>query len=259
VTSGGGLDASLREALLAAASAERLLVAVDFDGTLAPIVEVPSEARSLPGGLEILDLLATLPETVVALVSGRARADLAKLAPVGHAVRLVGSHGAEIDDVVLSPDDAERLIALLAGVRLAVEGVEGVTLENKPAGVAVHVRRAARDDAARVTESVLTEAAATPGVHVTRGKEVVELSVLEADKGTALERLRAESRATCVVFLGDDITDEAALSRLRDGDVGVKVGVADSVAAHRVGEPLDVVTALRLLAEHRTDPARGAR
>ncbi len=259
MTAGSGLDASLREALLTAAAAERLLVAVDFDGTLAPIVEIPSEARSLPGGLEILEHLAALPETVVALVSGRARADLAQLAPVGDAVRLVGSHGAEIDDVVLSSDDAERLIALLAGVRLAVDGVEGVTLENKPAGVAVHVRRAARDDAARVRESVLTGPATTPGVHVTRGKEVVELSVLEADKGTALDRLRAESRATCVVYLGDDITDEAALARLRHGDVGVKVGAADTAAAHRVEGPPDVVKALRLLAEHRANPADGAR
>ncbi len=259
MTSGGGLDASLRQALLAAAAAERLLVAVDFDGTLAPIVEIPSDARSLPGGLEILEQLAALPETVVALVSGRARADLAKLAPVVAAVRLVGSHGAEIDDVVLSPDDAQRLVALLAGVQLAVDGVAGVTLENKPAGVAVHVRRAARDDAARVTESVLTGPATTPGVHVTRGKEVVELSVLEADKGTALERLRVDSRATCVVYLGDDITDEAALSRLRDSDVGVKVGMAETAAAHRVEGPPDVVTVLRLLAEHRGTPADGAR
>jgi trehalose 6-phosphate phosphatase len=259
VTPGTGLDAALRDALRTAAGAEQLLVAVDFDGTLAPIVEVPSDARSLAGGLEALELLATRPGTTVALVSGRARADLATLAPVGDAVRLVGSHGAEIDDVVLSPDDAERLIALLAGVRRAVDGTADVTLENKPAGVAVHVRRATRDDAARVTEAVLAGPATAPGVHVTRGKEVVEISVLTADKGQALDRLRAESGAQVVVYLGDDVTDEAALARLRDGDVGVKVGQAETVARHRVDGPLDAVAVLQLLADERGRAPEDAR
>jgi trehalose 6-phosphate phosphatase len=259
VTSGGGLDAALQQEVLTAAAAERLLVAVDFDGTLAPIVEVPADARSLPGGLEALELLATLPDTTVALVSGRARADLATLAPVSDVVRLVGSHGAEIDDVVLSPDDGERLIALLADVRSAVAAADGVLLETKPAGVAVHVRRASRDDAARVTEAVLGGPATTRGVHVTRGKEVVELSVLVADKGQALDRLRTESGATVVVYLGDDVTDEAALVRLRPSDVGVKVGSADTAARHRVAGPPDAVTVLQLLADERRRLLGGAR
>jgi trehalose 6-phosphate phosphatase len=259
VTSGGGLDTALRDALVAAASSERLLVAVDFDGTLAPIVEVPADARSLPEGLETLELLATLPDTFAALVSGRARADLAALAPVSDDVRLVGSHGAEIDDVVLSPDDAERLISLFSDVRVIVDGIAGVTLEGKPAGVAVHVRRAARDDAARVTDAVLAGPARSAGVHVTHGKEVVELSVLVADKGKALDRLRAESGATSVVYLGDDVTDEAALASLRGDDVGVKVGDAESVARHRIAGPSDVVAVLQLLAAERGRVVDGVR
>jgi trehalose 6-phosphate phosphatase len=251
VTPGGDLRPALRDALVAAASSERLLVAVDFDGTLAPIVAVPADARSLPGGLETLAQLAALPQTSAALVSGRARADLAALAPVSNDVRLVGSHGAEVDDVVLSPDDAERLIALLSDVRVIVDGIAGVTLENKPAGVAVHVRRAARDDAARVSDAVLAGPAQSPGVHVTHGKEVVELSVLVADKGTALDRLRTESGATAVVYLGDDVTDEAALRSLRADDVGVKVGDGDTVARHRIAGPADVVDVLQLLAAER--------
>lgn len=238
---------ALREALLAAARADRLLVAVDFDGTLAPIVEVPSDARALPGALDSLEALAALPATSVALVSGRARADLAHLAPVSDAIRLVGSHGAEIDDVTLSDDDSARLRDLVADVVGITSSVDAVTLEHKPAGVAVHVRRATRDDAERVTAGVLAGPATRPRVHVTRGKEVVELSVLVADKGLALDRLRDESAASVVVYLGDDVTDEAALARLRDGDVGIKVGSAETVAAYRVASPLDAVAVLDLL------------
>jgi trehalose 6-phosphate phosphatase len=254
-----GLDATLREALLAAAATESLLLAVDFDGTLAPIVEIPRDARALPDGLTALELLATLPRTSVALVSGRARADLAALAPVSDTIRLVGSHGAEIDDVVLSAGDTDRLEVLLSDVRRLVDGVVGVTLEDKPAGVAVHVRQASRDDAERVTLSVLAGPASADGVHVTRGKEVVELSVLEADKGEALDHLRAECSATAVVYLGDDVTDEAALRRLGADDVGIKVGAADTVAAYRVDGPPDVVTALQLLARRRTEHLGGDR
>src|SRR5262245_60270349 len=88
----------LQAALDRLAAAPRLLVALDFDGVLAPIVDVPSAARPLPAAASALGVLATLPETTVALVSGRGLADLAAVSGFGTPIRLVGSHGAEFDD-----------------------------------------------------------------------------------------------------------------------------------------------------------------
>ncbi|MBI1378712.1 MAG: trehalose-phosphatase [Frankiales bacterium] len=252
------VDDALGTALASAAAAGRLLVAVDFDGTLAPIVADPEAARALPGGLEALEELATLDGTTVVLVSGRSRDALARLAPTSASVRTIGSHGAESDAFVLSPRDEDRLRTVLAAVHAVADGVAGVLLERKPAGIAVHVRNASRDDAARVSRAVLDGPATLEGVHVTRGKEVVELSVLDATKGAAVDALRAAVSADRVLYLGDDVTDETVFGALGPDDVGVKVGDGPSAASHRVAGPEDVVRLLqRLLADRRATSERG--
>jgi trehalose 6-phosphate phosphatase len=102
-----------------------------------------------------------------------------------------------------------------------------------------------------VLAEVLAGPATWDGVHVTQGKEVAELVVVEASKGTALDLLRAQLGATGVLFVGDDLTDEKAFVRLRDGDVGVKVGPGDTAARYRVDDPEDVTDLLELLAAER--------
>jgi trehalose-phosphatase len=86
-------------------------------------------------------------------------------------------------------------------------------------------------------------------VHLTLGKEVVELSVLDTGKGAALRRMRAATHADVVLYAGDDTTDERAFAVLDDdaGDVTVKIGPGDTLARHRVGGPEDVVVILELL------------
>ncbi|MGD9954609.1 MAG: trehalose-phosphatase [Candidatus Nanopelagicales bacterium] len=241
----------LRAALERAAETERLLVAVDFDGTLAPIVSNRDDARALPESLEALADLVRLPATSVAVVSGRALVDLAAVGNLPDGVLLVGSHGAELDD--LPRDDVvERRDALLQDVRTTTSGVPGVDLEVKPAGVAVHVRAAARSDAAAVLDALRAGPARLPGVSATPGKEVLELSVVSTDKGQALDVLRRRTSATAAVFLGDDVTDESAIERLHPGDVGVKVGPGATAAEHRVPDPVVVADVLALLAAERT-------
>ena len=105
-----------------------------------------------------------------------------------------------------------------------------------------------REQAAR---QALSGPAGWPGVQLTRGKEVVELSVLAADKGTALRRLRRELASDVVIYAGDDTTDEWAFAVLDDeaGDVTVKVGAGESVARHRLRGPDDVARMLDHLAD----------
>lgn len=244
----------LSAALERVSAASRLLVALDFDGVLAPIVEVPSEARPLPGSAAAVEALAGLPGTTVALVSGRGLADLAAVSGMGAPVRLVGSHGGEFDDggAVLDDEQRARLDRLTADLAALVDGEPGVALEHKPAGVAVHVRGAAPDVAERVLAAVRSGPARRDGVDATPGKAVLDLAVLDVNKGLAVDVLRDRLNADAVLFAGDDVTDETAFAVLRDGDVGVKVGEGETAAGFRVGAPEDVADLLeRLLALRR--------
>ena len=90
-----------------------------------------------------------------------------------------------------------------------------------------------------------------PDIYVTHGKLVVELSVIAANKGTAVDALRMQSSASAVMFLGDDVTDENAFSELRGPDLGIKIGPGQTSAQFRVSEPLEAVRALALVLDAR--------
>ena len=247
-------DPELGAALRRVARIPRLLVASDYDGVLAPIVADPARAFPLPGAVETLRALAALPDTTVAAVSGRARGDLAAVSGLpADEVLLVGGHGAELGDGVrLDPAQAALRARLEAALRKIAEDRTGVRVEHKPASVVLHTRTAARDVATSATDAVLAGPATWPRVHVTTGKEVVELSVVATHKGAAVEALRARSGAGAVVFLGDDVTDENAFAVLGEGDVGVKVGPGPTRARFRVADPAAAVRAIEVLLRART-------
>ncbi len=239
----------MNTALATIAAVPSLLIALDFDGVLAPIVDVPSAARALPRSAAALAALATLPGTSIALVSGRGLADLAAVSGFGAPIRLVGSHGGEFDDgtVVLDDEQHARLDRLVTELHELVDGEPGVALERKPAGIAVHVRNAAPEVGARVLEAVRSGPAARPGIESTPGKAVLDLAVLQVNKGLAVDTLRERLGVDAVLFAGDDVTDETAFRRLRPGDLGIKVGDGETAAQYRVTGPEDVAYLLEEL------------
>lgn len=249
----------LSEELLAAvgtlARAPRLLVACDYDGTIAPIVDDPMQAHPRRETVVALRSLADLSQTDVAVVSGRALRDLAALSRLPAEIRLVGSHGSEFDiDVAgdLSAEAAQTRANISAAARALAEELPGAHVELKPAGLAFHTRRMASDDAAGASDRVVALAREHEGVFVRTGHNVVELSVVETDKGVALETIRAQVGATAVLYLGDDTTDEDAFITLSGPDVGVKVGGGETAARFRVGNADEVTRLLAYLAEART-------
>lgn len=248
------LTAELRRAIVQIARTPRLLVACDYDGTLAPITDVPEHARPLPESVGAMRSLADLHETTTAVISGRALRDLATLSRLPAEVHLVGSHGSEFDIgfVHALESEAKELHRKLEREleNLTAES-PGVSLEMKPASVAVHVRRAETDIAARTLEQVREGPCRWPGVTVTEGKEVVELSVVQTDKGNALDTLRHQVGASAAVFIGDDVTDEKVFGKLTGPDLGIKVGETDSLATHWVPGTEHVATVLAFLLEER--------
>jgi alpha,alpha-trehalose-phosphate synthase [UDP-forming]/trehalose-phosphatase len=253
------LPSGLVAALEAFSRKENLLIAFDFDGVLSPLVADPHAARLLPGARRPLSTLAGLPGIRLALVSGRALADLRRVASPPPGVLLAGSHGAEIvepesgEDVRILLDEPRK--ALLRRLVEALEAIsarhEGTHVELKPAGAVLHTRRAAPQVGEAAARQAREGPVSWPGVYVTLGKEVVELSVVDTGKGAALQRMRAATRADAVFYAGDDTTDERAFAVLDDdaGDVTVKVGPGDTLARHRVGGPEDVAAILELLVD----------
>jgi trehalose 6-phosphate phosphatase len=252
------LDSALNAAVDRLARVKRLLVALDFDGTLAPEVDDPLDARALPEATAALLALRELPGTTIALVSGRSLESLAHVGQLPEGTPLIGSHGLEVllGRGVAQPavDDADRarVRAVREQVAPLVAQVYGAWIEDKPAGFAVHSRVVERGASLALDSAVRERATAVdPALTVREGKNVVEFAVRDATKGDGLLVLREHVAADAVLFAGDDVTDEDALRVLRDEDVGIKVGSAPSIAEHRVADPQSMAGVLAVLAVRR--------
>ncbi|QYH35660.1 trehalose-phosphatase [Salinibacterium sp. M195] len=239
-------------------SVPQLLIALDFDGTLAPEVDDPLEARALPEAQAQLLRMLELTDTRLALVSGRALDSLSHVAHLGDRVLLGGSHGLEyrLDDgdsvLPMSDDDAKALAKLDALMHELADSADGAWVELKPAGRALHVRLSSANDAERlVAETLAGVEAEIPGLTTRIGKNVVEFAIHSADKGDAIERLRDYVGADAVFFAGDDTTDEDAIVALGPNDLGVRVGDAPSAAQLRVAGTRQIAELLMMLADRR--------
>jgi trehalose 6-phosphate phosphatase len=251
----------LKQHLDEIARAPVLLVASDFDGTIAPIVSEPTLAEANRESLVALRSLSQMPQTHVAIISGRALKDLAaRTIDVEH-LHLVGSHGSEFEAgfaTPLAPQTQALLTRLETEVQSVAEGVSGSVVEPKPAGLAFHYRNADEQLAEQAVEAILDGPGREAGVYVRRGKKVLELSVVQTDKGQALRALRQRLGASAVLFFGDDVTDEDAFATLMGPDVGIKVGPGESAAPYRVVGTVDVAQLLACVSERRSEWLAGS-
>ncbi len=251
----------LEERLDEIARSPVLLVASDYDGTIAPIVSDPSAAEADREALVALRVLTEMPQTHVAIISGRALQDLAQRTKEAENVHLVGSHGSEFEAGFPAPLPEESQ-ALLLRLKTALSSVAsatpGLLLEEKPASFALHYRNAGEAAGAAAVDAVLRGPAAWPGVQLRPGKMVIELGVVHTNKGLALEKLRQRLGATAVIYLGDDLTDEDAFATLKGPDVGIKVGPGETRARDRAGDRVIVARMLARLAERRAEWLAGS-
>ncbi|MCA5893041.1 trehalose-phosphatase [Isoptericola sp. NEAU-Y5] len=245
-----------------------LLVALDFDGTLAPLVDDPTTSRMTDPARAAVERLAELAGRTrvrLALVSGRDLADLADLGGPPEGTYLVGSHGAEtghvvggrLESVALELDGGQRaaLRDVAATLDEAATGHPGIWVQHKPSAAVLHTRLA--DDAAAVDAAVLAAdgVADRLGLHALHGKDVVEIAVVTTSKGEAVERLRGVvadavgAPSARVLYAGDDTTDERAFAVLHDEDLALKVGPGPTVAPYRVADADALAGLLERLAD----------
>ena len=241
-----GLDALL-------ADPRHALVAADFDGTLAPIVARPADARPLPGALPALTALAGAVGTL-AVITGRPAADAVALGGFETIPGLVvlGHYGwqrwqgGELTAPPPPPAVAEARAAL-PGVLGAAGAPDGTWVEDKANAVAVHTRGTADPQAAldRLREP-LGGLAARLGLAAEPGRFVIELRPPGVDKGSALTGLAGERAARSVLYCGDDLGDLPAFAAVRalraDGVPGCAVASA-SDESPQVAAAADLVVA----------------
>jgi len=232
----------------AAALQRPLLVGLDVDGVLAPIVANAADAELLPGVLEAIGALAE--RTPVAIVSGRTVKDLGRF-QFPDDVEMFGLHGLERRDereVELGDHEQQRLdrLAALADAAALLAG-EGAWVEWKPAGVVLHVREAHPETGPRSAELLARQAADVTGAHIKPGHGVVELLARSTSKATAIAELARECGARHVVFVGDDRTDEEVFEAIADDGCSVRVGSGPTAARHRLAGPPEVLALLHAL------------
>jgi len=245
------------------AAAPGAVCSLDFDGTLAPIVD-DSDAAALPAPLrERLVALRDCESVRVAVVSGRELADLRDRVAV-EGVAYAGNHGLErwVDgrrsvapDARLSADAVSRVCDRL-GDRLA--HVPGVVIEDKALTATVHVRTVPDDrvpEVERVVGETVEEVTSVdgPALEVRDGKAIREIRpAVGWDKGRAVEQLVREAPDGWLpLYVGDDVTDEDAFEALRERGrgFGVFVGDRETAADYRLERQRDVAELLELVVD----------
>ncbi|SLN12348.1 Trehalose-6-phosphate phosphatase [Roseivivax jejudonensis] len=211
---------------------------LDFDGTLAPLVDHPDDAAMPERTRQTLIHLRERTNGALAIVSGRALADLAPRLPDSD-FALAGSHGHEIRH----PGDPDAAAPTLAAPLEAAEARlhsfaqrHNLRMERKPGALTLHYRGMPHLEEA-VRDTVRTEAAAHDGVTDLHGNMVSELVIAGGGKGSAIRTFldRAPFRGRSPVMIGDDVTDEHGFDAAQAlGGFGLKIGAGPTCARHRL-------------------------
>ena len=215
------------QALLEMFAWSNVLLAFDYDGTLAPLVNAPAHAAMRASTRRFLRRVSKLYPCVV--ITGRAKVDaLGRLRNI-EVCRVVGNHGAEP-----SPHGEamrRRVQQWLPVLKARLGRRQGVVIEDKGFSVAVHYRHARERNSTR--RAVLSAARSLKDVRLVGGKLVVNFLVPDAPhKGLALERERSQFACDTVIYVGDDETDEDVFQIDEPGQLlSIRVGRKKTSAA----------------------------
>jgi trehalose-phosphatase len=216
-----------------------VLIACDFDGTLAPIVAQPGEAALPPEVRGLLRKLQSMQGVTVAVISGRSVRDL-RLRVGIDGVLYAGNHGLEIDapGILWSSMEARahrpELSAAIADLRHVTNEIPGVIIEDKQLTGTVHWRMVPPELITPLRGTVEAVTAQYPGLRLANGKAIWELRPrVEWNKGSALQSFltRLHLEPADAIYIGDDETDEAAFHTVANG-LSLRIGETPDTAAH---------------------------
>lgn len=233
---------NLDEAINRLMTRDRVLLAVDFDGTLAQLVDHPDDARADSAAVDALTRLAGTSGVDVVVISGRSLADLTTRLGTLPGVTMVGEHGNDSGSVVApSPviDSARQFLETLKAGR-------DVVVETKPRSVSFHTRRLSESETEEAVSRLRIWAHEHPEVTLLEGKQVLEISIATRTKGDAIRDLATDVEA--IIYIGDDTTDETVFAVLGPDDIGIKVGPGPTAARFRVANVPEVVDLLHAAA-----------
>lgn len=215
-------------------SSKRILVASDFDGTLAPIVPDPSAARALPGSAVQLARIAATPAASLAIVSGRSLQEMDRLCEGLPPCWRIGDHGRSAkgpDGAPVpgwpEPGGSDALADVETEARDLASRHAGMAVERKRHGVCLHLRNVD----ARAKPLALGQARAWKtrwaalGLEAMEGREVIEVQTPGGGKLAAIRRLAELTDSDFVVFAGDDTTDVPSLEWLSGSPGGFGIWV----------------------------------
>jgi len=247
------------------AALSRALVALDFDGTLAPIALHPGDGRPLPGVHQILRDVRVTGATL-AVVTGRSVASLLRVSSFATVPGIViyGTHGAERWQAgeIRTPVPPAGLRELRLSLPTLCRAHDpDIWIEDKGLSLVIHARLTAEPE--RLLEMLrapVDKLAAAAGLGVRPGKEVLEVCIPGIDKGTAIaELIGAETAAA--FYAGDDLGDLPAMAEVtawaeRSGRPSLTVGVSPAgtglvaeQADVTVPDPQSLISLLRQIIE----------
>lgn len=216
---------------------------LDFDGTLVEIADRPDAVQVPPPVDQLLAALQERTGGALAIVSGRRMADLERFLP-GFGGTLVGSHGGEWRDEtgrsVAEEAESDTFAHLRDVLRAWGEAHEGVLLEEKPASLTLHYRRAPAHQVAcgRIMGALADE---TEGYTVRHAKMAVELMPERISKKGSVDILLERWSGRMPVAIGDDAPDEGMFSAAEErGGYGIHVGDQETRAGYRIRSVEDV-------------------
>ena len=232
----------------------RVLIALDFDGTLAPIVPRPEDAALPAETLLILRQLASSRGVFLAIVSGRSIRDVSSRVPVPGIV-FSGNHGLETQGLGLdgqSPQAQQlrsKLNAISADLAAYFAGLEGIHIEDKQLSLSIHYRKVPDQWQASVISQIDTALQDFPEFRTQPGHKVMEIvPALPINKATAVQRLLSRLRLPqrACFFAGDDIADENVFRAFPNA---VTVSVSQKITAARwiADSPADLAGLLAAL------------
>lgn len=238
------------------AAASHLLCCLDFDGTLAPIVDDPDAAVPTSENERAVMALAAESTVTTAIVSGRALSDVRRR--IDGPGTYAGNHGLELQrngSVAVHPvarKRSARIEDVCTILETVLEPIPEYRIENKRLTGTVHVRsvpRAARPIVRRQTHAVVDRFGG--GVlEISRGKRIFEIEPsIPWGKGNAVSLIAADTPSgTLPIYIGDDVTDESAFRAVEPDGAGIRVGGDDpSAASYRVDSPGAVAGVLEWL------------